>query len=159
MSYLDYLHRTLPLIERGKTSGSWWWPSPSVMLFVADSDARAFVTEALADPIHLEGTELFDGFAFLACPTRPVHPAAAAVPARAARLPGLDHPPRARGPGARRARREPPAVASACARKGGTRYAGYGAVPFTPADWADHYGPATWARLAAAKRAFDPGTS
>ena len=71
MAYLDYLHRTLPLIERGKTSGSWWWPSPSVMLFVADSDARAFVTEALADPIHLEGTELFGGFAFLACPTRP----------------------------------------------------------------------------------------
>ena len=36
---------------------------------------------------------------------------------------------------------------SACAAKGGTRYAGYGAVPFTPADWASHYGPATWARL------------
>ena len=26
-------------------------------------------------------------------------------------------------------------------RRGGTRYAGYGAVPFTPADWANHYGP------------------
>ncbi len=29
-------------------------------------------------------------------------------------------------------------------------------MPFTPADWANHYGPATWARLTAAKRAFDP---
>ena len=70
MPYLEYLHRTIPLIERGKQSGSWWWPSPSVMLFVADSDARAFVEEALANPIHLEGTELFSGFAFLAFITR-----------------------------------------------------------------------------------------
>lgn len=153
--YLDYLHRTLPLIERGKQNGSWWWPSPSVMLFVADSDARAFVTEALADPVHLEGTELFDGFAFLACPTR------------AFTRPLLPFP---REPIAFQAwiiRRAPKervdTVLAANLRlwervraKGGTRYAGYGAVPFTPAHWADHYGPATWARLAKAKRAFDP---
>ena len=97
MPYLDYLHRTLALIERGKTSGSWWWPSPSVMFFVADSDARAFVTDALADPVHLEGTELFDGFAFLACRTPPFTRPLLPFPRRAAGLPGLDHPPRARG--------------------------------------------------------------
>jgi cytokinin dehydrogenase len=124
------------------------------MFFVADSDARAFVTEALADPIHLEGTELFSGFAFLACPTRPFT------------RPLLPFP---REPLAFQAwiiRRAPaervPAVLQANHRlwervhsKGGTRYAGYGAVPFTPADWARHYGPATWARLTAAKRRYD----
>ena len=40
--------------------------------------------------------------------------------------------------------------------RGGERYAGYGAVPFTPVHWARHYGPQTWARLTAAKRAHDP---
>ncbi len=155
MPYLDYLHRTLPLIERGKTSGSWWWPSPSVMLFVADSDARSFVTDALADPTTLEGTELFDGFAFLACPTRPFT------------RPLLPFPREPLGFQAWIIRRSPaervPALLEANLRlaervrsKGGQRYAGYGAVPFTPADWANHYGAATWARLTAAKRAFDP---
>jgi FAD/FMN-containing dehydrogenase len=153
--YHEYLHRTLPLIERGKQSGSWWWPSPSAMFFVADSDARAFVTDALAEPTTLEGTELFGGFAYLAC-----------------RTPAFTRPllPFPREPLAFQAwiiRRAPAdrvdAVLAANLRlwqrvraKGGTRYAGYGAVPFTPAHWADHYGPATWARLTAAKRAFDP---
>jgi len=155
VSYLDYLHRTLPLIERGKASGSWWWPSPSAMFFVANSDARAFITDALADPTTLEGTELFDGFAFLATPTKPFT------------RPLLPFP---REPLAFQAwiiRRAPaervPALLEANLRlakrvrgNGGHRYAGYGAVPFTPADWANHYGPATWARLTAAKRAFDP---
>ena len=155
MPYLEYLHRTLPLIERGKQSGAWWWPSPSAMLFVADSDARAFVTDALADPTTLEGTELFGGFAFLACPT----------PAFARPL--LPFP---REPLAFQAwiiRRAPAdrvdAVLAANLRlwqrvraKGGTRYAGYGAIPFTPAHWAEHYGAATWKRLTAARRRFDP---
>ena len=78
--YLDYLHRTMPLIERGKQSGSWWWPSPSAMFFVPDSDARAFVTDALADPVHLEGTELFEGFAFLAAPNAALQATAAPLP-------------------------------------------------------------------------------
>ena len=155
VSYLDYLHRTLALIERGKASGSWWWPSPSAMFFVPDSDARAFVIDALADPATLEGTELFGGFAFLACRTapftRPLFPfpkeplAFQAWIIRRAPADRVD------------------AVLAANLRlwqrvraKGGTRYAGYGAVPFTPAHWAEHFGPATWARLAAAKRAFDP---
>jgi cytokinin dehydrogenase len=155
VAYLDYLHRTLPLIERGKQSGSWWWPSPSAMFFVPDSDARAFVTEALADPVHLEGTELFDGFAFLAAPTkhftRPLLPFPKEPLAFQAWI-------------IRRAPKERvPAVLDANLKlwervksKGGERYAGYGAVPFTPAHWARHYGPATWARLVAAKKAHDP---
>lgn len=155
IAYIDYLHRTLPLIERGKTNGSWWWPSPSVMLFVADSDARAFVTEALANPIHLEGTELFSGFAFLACPTRPFTRPLLPFPReplafqawiiRRAPAERVDHVLEANFGLWERVR-----------AKGGTRYAGYGAVRFTPADWANHYGPATWARLTAAKRTFDP---
>lgn len=155
MPYLEYLHRTLPLIEKGKQSGAWWWPSPSAMFFVADADARAFVTDALADPTTLEGTDLFGGFAFLACPTK-----------------GFTRPllPFPKEPLAFQAwiiRRAPaervPAVLDANLRlwqrvraKGGTRYAGYGAVPFTPGHWAAHYGPPAWKRLAAAKRAFDP---
>jgi FAD/FMN-containing dehydrogenase len=154
VAWLDYLHRTLPLIERGKQSGAWWWPSPSVMFFVADSDAKAFVTEALADPVHLEGTELFDGFAFLAAPTahfkRPLLPFPKEPLAFQAWI-------------IRRAPEERvPAVLDANLKlwervkaKGGERYAGYGAVPFTPADWARHYGRA-WARLQAAKKTHDP---
>jgi FAD/FMN-containing dehydrogenase len=154
VAYLDYLHRTLPLIERGKQSGSWWWPSPSAMFFVPDSDAMAFVTDSLSDPVHLEGTELFDGYAFLAAPTRHFN------------RPLLPFP---REPLAFQAwiiRRAPtervPAVLDANYKlwervkaKGGERYAGYGAVPFTPADWARHYG-AAWARLQAAKKTYDP---
>ena len=155
VSYLDYLHRTLPLIERGKTSGSWWWPSPSVMLFVADSDARAFVTEALSDPIHLEGTELFDGFAFLACPTRPFTRPLLPFPREPLAFQAwiIRRAPAERVPALLEANLR---LAERVRRKGGKRYAGYGAVPFTPADWANHYGPETWARLTAAKRAFDP---
>ena len=155
VAYIDYLHRTLPLIERGKQSGSWWWPSPSVMFFVPDSDARAFVTETLADPVHLEGTDLFDGYAFLAAPTRhftrPLLPFPKEPLAFQAWI-------------IRRAPKERvDAVLAANMRlwervkaRGGERYAGYGAAPFTPADWALHYGPATWARLMAAKKAHDP---
>jgi FAD/FMN-containing dehydrogenase len=155
VSYLDYLHRTLPLIERGKTSGSWWWPSPSVMLFVGDSDARAFVTEALADPIHLEGTELFDGFAFLACPTRPFTRPLLPFPREPLAFQAwiIRRAPAERVPALLEANLR---LAERVRRKGGKRYAGYGAVPFTAADWANHYGPETWARLTAAKRAFDP---
>ena len=39
---------------------------------------------------------------------------------------------------------------------GAKRYAGFGAVPFSPADWQDHFGPATWQRLVAAKKQYDP---
>jgi cytokinin dehydrogenase len=39
---------------------------------------------------------------------------------------------------------------------GGKRYGGLGAVPFSPTDWEDHYGPDTWRRLAAAKKRHDP---
>lgn len=156
MPFRDYLNRTLALIERGKTSGSWWWPSPSAMFFVPDSDARAFVTEALADPTTLEGTELFGGFAFLACRTAPFT------------RPLFPFPDEPLAFQAWIIRRAPAgrvgAVLAANLRlwqrvraKGGTRYAGYGAVPFTPAHWAEHFGPATWKRLAAAKRAYDPG--
>lgn len=155
MPYAEYVHRTLPLIERGKQSGAWWYPSPSAMFFVADSDARAFVTEALAEATTLEGTELFNGFAFLACPTR--------VFTR----PLLPFPNEPLAFQAWIIRRVPaervPAVLDANLRlwqrvraNGGTRYAGYGAVPFTPEHWAAHYGPKPWARLVAAKRAFDP---
>lgn len=155
VSYLDYLHRTLPLIARGKASGSWSWPSPSAMFFVADSDARAFITDALADPTTLEGTELFDGFAFLACPTRlftrPLLPFPREPLAFQAWI--IRRAPAERVPAMLQANLR---LAERVRGKGGHRYAGYGAVPFTPADWANHYGPATWARLTAAKRAFDP---
>jgi cytokinin dehydrogenase len=155
ISYLDYLHRTLPLIERGKASGSWWWPSPSMMLFVADSDARAFVTEVLSDPIQLEGTELFDGFTFFANPTRPFTRPLLPFPRESVAFQAwlIRRAPAERVPALLEANLR---LAERVRRKGGTRYAGYGAVPFAPADWANHYGPATWARLTAAKRAFDP---
>ena len=39
---------------------------------------------------------------------------------------------------------------------GGKRYAGFGAVPFSQADWKDHFGPDVWRRLSEAKRKFDP---
>ena len=155
MPYLDYLHRTLPLIERGKQSGSWWWPSPSAMFFVADSDARAFVTDALADPVHLEGTELFDGFAFLACPTRhftrPLLPFPEEPLAFQAWI--IRRAPAERVDAVLQANL---ALWERVKAKGGERYAGYGAVPFTPAHWARHYGAKSWARLMAAKKAHDP---
>ena len=155
ISYLDYLHRTLPLIERGKASGSWWWPSPSMMVFVADSDARAFVSEVLSDPIQLEGTELFDGFMFFANPTRPFTRPLLPFPREAIAFQAwlIRRAPAERVPVLLEANLR---LAERVRRRGGTRYAGYGAVPFTPADWANHYGPRTWARLAAAKRRFDP---
>ena len=39
---------------------------------------------------------------------------------------------------------------------GGKRYGGFGAVPFSPTDWQDHFGPETWERLVAAKKKYDP---
>jgi cytokinin dehydrogenase len=38
---------------------------------------------------------------------------------------------------------------------GGRRYSGFGAVPFSPADWKDHFGPDSWRRLSEAKKRFD----
>jgi FAD/FMN-containing dehydrogenase len=153
--YLEYLHRTLPLIERGKANGSWWWPSPSAMFFVADTDARAFITDALADPTTLEGTELFDGFAFLACPTRPFTRPLLPFPAEPLAFQAwiIRRAPAERVPAVLEANLR---LAERVRSRGGYRYAGYGAVPFTPAHWQRHYGPATWTRLAAAKTAHDP---
>src|SRR5262249_14963200 len=39
---------------------------------------------------------------------------------------------------------------------GGRRYAGFGAVPFSQADWRDHFGPDVWQRLSETKKKFDP---
>jgi cytokinin dehydrogenase len=39
---------------------------------------------------------------------------------------------------------------------GGKRYGGFGAVPFSQADWRDHFGPDVWRRLSEAKHRFDP---
>ncbi len=39
---------------------------------------------------------------------------------------------------------------------GGKRYGGFGAVPFSPADWKDHFGSDVFRRLSAAKKTFDP---
>jgi len=39
---------------------------------------------------------------------------------------------------------------------GGKRYGGFGAVPFSAADWKDHFGSDVFRRLSAAKKTFDP---
>jgi FAD/FMN-containing dehydrogenase len=39
---------------------------------------------------------------------------------------------------------------------GGKRYGGYGAVPFSQADWREQFGPDVWRRLSEAKKRFDP---
>ena len=39
---------------------------------------------------------------------------------------------------------------------GGKGYVAHSSLPFSQADWEDHFGPDTWRRLAAAKRRFDP---
>jgi hypothetical protein len=38
---------------------------------------------------------------------------------------------------------------------GGKRYGGFGAVPFSQADWVEHFGPDVWRRLSEAKMRFD----
>jgi cytokinin dehydrogenase len=39
---------------------------------------------------------------------------------------------------------------------GGTRYGGFGAVPFSQADWMAYFGTDVWRRLSQAKKRFDP---
>jgi len=41
---------------------------------------------------------------------------------------------------------------------GGKRYGGFGAVPFSPTDWQDHFGLRMWNRLVAAKKKYDPNS-
>jgi hypothetical protein len=151
-SYLDFANRLAPVVELLTQLGLWALPHPWLNLFVPGRHAAAFLDGVLAG----ETLETTGQGPILIYP----------VPRRAVRAP-LPELPNGRvfyllsilrttipptDPASQVARNR--AIYDALVPLGGKRYP-IGSVPFTRADWRDHFGPKL-RRLALQKRFFDP---
>ncbi len=151
LSHFDFANRLAPLIEFLKAIGVWQLPHPWIDMFVPGSQAASFVQNTL------DQTTLDDmgGGPILIYPFK-----RAAVTAPFVALP--DEPTVYLFSLLRTA--PPPLVFDMLAKNraiyetlrdlGGKRYAASG-VPFSPADWRDHFG-AAWPTFAHLKQRFDP---
>jgi FAD/FMN-containing dehydrogenase len=153
-SYLDWVNRLAPTVELLKELGIWYFPHPWINLFVPSSRTGELVSATLADltvddtgqgPVLLYPfrtdrlTRPFtmrpgEPVAFLFALLRTAVPPDPAVVAR--QLAGNR------------------ALYEAARAVGAKRYP-VGSVPFSPADWRDHYGK-QYAAFAAAKTCYDP---
>jgi cytokinin dehydrogenase len=153
-SYLDWVNRLAPTVELLKALGIWYFPHPWINLFLPDSRTRSLVAATLADltvddtgqgPVLLypyKTSRLTRPFVM-----RPAEPVAwlfallrTAVPPDPATV--------------ARQLADNRALYEAARAVGGKRYP-VGSVPFTPADWRDHYGT-RWPAFAADKTGYDP---
>lgn len=152
-TYLDWLDRLAPTVAFLIEIGVWFFPHPWINLFLPAGTAQEVVSGALAQltpernadaPILLYPlrTALLErplvrvpdepiAFLFAILRTAPPDPAVVGA------LVGENR-----------------ALYEAARDAGGYRYP-VGSVPFTRADWRQHYGP-TWPRVLAAKQRFDP---
>jgi cytokinin dehydrogenase len=154
LPYRDFLDRMAEPVELLRSLGEWARPHPWLNVFLPGTATDAFVTSVMADltpaDIGLSGVILLyplrrsllntpllrvpdDELVFLFALLKTASPGAADPDAMVAANRALYDRARAFG---------------------GTRYP-VGAVPFTTADWREHYGP-QWPNLTAAKHRYDP---
>jgi len=151
VTHFDFLNRLAPTVEFLKQVGAWELPHPWIDMFVPGSQAATFIASVLATTTQEDmggGPILIYPFArakvtapFVALPDEPIcylfSLLRTALPETVGALLSQN-----RG------------VYEALRDMGGKRYAAT-AVPFSPADWRDHFG-ATWPLFAWAKKRFDP---
>lgn len=152
-SYFDFLNRLAPVIAFLKSIGVWGFPHPWSDIFVPDAAINSYVSTVLANltladtgqgPILLYPVKtsllqrpLFrmpetpTGFLFSILRTAPPVPEVVAAMIASNR-----------------------ALYEQNRDLGGTRYA-IGAIPFSQADWQQHFGP-VWDEFRKAKRKYDP---
>lgn len=153
-SYFDFANRLAPLVEFLKSIGAWGLPHPWLNLFLPGGQAAAFVQDTLAattvDDVG-QGPILLYPF-LRAAATAPFLP-----------LPGDDvvfllsvlrnSLPYIPGHLAAQLQQNRD-LYDAARGLGSTQYA-IGSIPFSAADWQDHFGPA-WVDFVAAKDEYDP---
>jgi cytokinin dehydrogenase len=150
--YFDYQNRLAPIVAELIRIGVWFFPHPWINLFLPSSVIDGYVSDVLAesDAGDINGPILLYPF-WSRRSTRPM-----------LRLP--DEPTVFLFALLRTAPPDPAVVGAMLASNralfeqardaGGTQYP-IGAVPFTRADWVEHFGD-QWPRLVAAKRRYDP---
>ena len=152
-SYFDWMNQLAPAVARLEKSGAWSQPHPWFDVFLPASQTRTFVDEALASlplediaqafvllyPVKRERL----GCAFIEVPTEQrlflfdILRTAAPTPAALQRMMGDNQRLHERALGL-----------------GGKKYA-IAAIPFTPADWREYFGP-DWSLFEQRKARFDP---
>jgi cytokinin dehydrogenase len=153
-SYLDWVNRLAPVVAVLEQLGIWFWPHPWLNLFLPASRTSAYVREVLAGltpadtglgPVLLYPfrTGLL-GRPFVEVPDEPAAFLFAILRTTAPPDPAL----------AARQVRDNRVLYERARDIGAKRYP-VGSVPFSPADWRDHYGP-DWPAFAAAKARYDP---
>jgi hypothetical protein len=153
-SYLAWVNRLAPTVELLKELGVWYFPHPWINLFLPDSRTQELVGATLADltPDDTgQGAVLLYPFRtgrltkpFVMRPAEPVAFLFALLRAAAPPDPAV----------VAKQLADNRALYEAARAVGGKRYP-VGSVPFTQADWHDHYG-AQWPAFAAAKACYDP---
>ncbi|WP_432196047.1 FAD-binding protein [Streptomyces sp. bgisy027] len=154
LSYYDFLDRLAPSVAALKEAGLWDWAHPWLNLLLPGRSAAALVSRMLD---ALTPADLGPGVVLV-------------YPVRRDRLttPLLRAPDDATPYLFAVLRTTPPddtatvdrllaanrSAYDLAASAGGTQYP-VGSIPFTRADWRDHFGPA-WPRLARARRTYDP---
>lgn len=149
--YLDYLNRRTAGIMANKAAGR---PNPSLNILLPDTAVRGFLEQAFASPETLRGIWLVE--------ISPRRPTLFTRPLLRLPAAGLAYEVRLQGRGSAADAPDHRAVLAnliglleAGIAAGGRVYPPHAPVP-SLAQWREHYGPETWARLATAKRRFDP---
>jgi FAD/FMN-containing dehydrogenase len=152
--YLDWVDRLAPAVELLKELGLWYFPHPWLNLFLPDSRTEGLVGSALAGltPDDTgQGPVLLYPFGtgrlsrpFVQTPAEPVAFLFAILRTAVPPDPAV----------VQRQLQGNRALYEAARAVGGKRYP-VGSVPFSPADWRDHFG-ADYPAFAAAKARYDP---
>jgi cytokinin dehydrogenase len=154
-TFIDWVNRLAPTVELLKQLGVWGLPHPWLNLFLPASTVRRWVEPVLAD---LTVADTGQG-AVLLYPFRPSRLHRPFVPAPREPTGFIFAILRTAVPPTpeviARMLADNRALYESARDAGGKRYP-VGSVPFSPADWRDHYGPAYGAALAAKAR-WDPG--
>jgi FAD/FMN-containing dehydrogenase len=153
-TYGDWVNRLAPAVALLKELGVWYFPHPWINLFLPDSRTQELVGSVLASltPDDTgQGPVLLYPFRtgrltrpFVPVPAEPVAFVFAILRAAVPPDPAV----------VQRQLQDNRALYEAARAVGGKRYP-VGSVPFSPADWRDHYG-ARYPAFAAAKACYDP---
>jgi cytokinin dehydrogenase len=153
-SYLDWVNRLAPTVDFLKQIGAWYLPHPWINLFLPDSRTEALVADVLSRLTLADtgqGPVLLYPFGtgrltrpFVQVPAEPVAFLFAILRTAVPPDPAV----------VQQQLQANRALYEAVRAAGGKQYP-VGSVPFTPADWRDHFG-LDYPAFAAAKARYDP---